>query len=101
MKNTKETWKTDTRKRVQEVEYDYCTPLVFLTRGGMGKAVTVMVKRLASLLSTRQNPLVMGCLLKFFFIHGSRSSSGQPGFPAPTDLVFAESMVSTVCILPP
>ena len=100
-------------ERVREVEHGCFTPLVFLTTGVMRIAATVMYKRLANLLSTSQNtpyPLVVGwlrCSLNFPFlkssimcVHGSRSSSEHPGFPALADPVLAESRVSTVCNLP-
>jgi len=38
-------------ERVCEVEHGYFIPLVFSTSGGMGKAATIVYKRLANLLS--------------------------------------------------
>ena len=83
--------------------------LVFSTSGGMGKAATVVYKRLAHLLATHCNtsyPSVMGwlrCTLSFSLlkssiscIRGSRSSSGRPAPPIPADLVLAEFRVSSV-----
>ena len=96
-------------ERVREVEHGCFTPLVFSTSGGMGKAATVVYKRLAHLLATHRNtsyPSVMGwlrCTLSFSLlkssiscIRGSRSSSGHPAPPIPADLVLAESRVSSV-----
>ena len=40
------------KERVRKVEYGCFTSLVFLTTGGMGKAATVMNKRLSNLLYT-------------------------------------------------
>ena len=42
---------------VREVEHGSFTPLVFSTSGGMGKCASVTYKRLASLLSTKQEQL--------------------------------------------
>ena len=41
-------------QRVREVEHGSFTPLVFTTSGGMGKCASATYKRLASLLSTKQ-----------------------------------------------
>eukprot|EP00731_Ephydatia_muelleri_P019008 Em0011g1048a len=41
-------------QRVHEIEHGSFTPLVFTTSGGMGKCASVTYKRLASLLSTKQ-----------------------------------------------
>ena len=41
--------------RVREVEYASFTPLVFATSGGMGKEATMFFKRLADILSTKNN----------------------------------------------
>ena len=41
-------------QRVREIEHGSFTPLVFTTSGGMGKCASVTYKRLASLLSTKQ-----------------------------------------------
>ena len=52
-------------ERVREVERGSFTPLVFSSLGGMGKAATVMYRRLANLLSVKWNssyPLIMGWL---------------------------------------
>ena len=96
-------------ERVRELEHGCFTPLVFSTSGTMGKAATVVYKRLAHLLATHRNtsyPSVMGwlrCTSSFSplkssisCIRGSRSSSGHPAPPIPADLVFAESRVSSV-----
>ena len=79
-------------ERVREVERGSFTPLVFSSLGGMGKAPTVMYRRLANLLSDKWNSsysLIMGwlrCSLSFSLLRsslmclrGSRSSSGSPG----------------------
>jgi len=78
--------------------------------GGMGKAATIVYKRLAHLLSTRRNasyPSVMRvgwvrCTLSFSLlkssiscIRGSRSSSGHSPLPIPADLMLVESRVSS------
>ncbi|KAL5475504.1 hypothetical protein EMCRGX_G025326 [Ephydatia muelleri] len=41
-------------QRVREIEHGSFTPLVFTTSGGMGKCASVTYKRLASVLSTKQ-----------------------------------------------
>ena len=41
-------------QRVREVEYGSFTPLILSTSGGMGKCASVTYKRIASLLSTKQ-----------------------------------------------
>ena len=95
-------------ERVREVERGSFTPLVFSSLGGMGKAATVMYRRLANLLSDKWNSsysLIMGwlrCSLSFSLLRsslmclrGSRSSSGSPGVPAAVDLVVAEGRLAT------
>ena len=95
-------------ERVREVERGSFTPLVFSSLGGMGKAATVMYRRLANLLSVKWNSsysLIMGwlrCSLSFSLLRsslmclrGSRSSSGSPGVPAAVDLVVAEGRLAT------
>ena len=95
-------------ERVWEVERGSFTPLVFSSLGGMGKAATVMYRRLANLLSDKWNSsysLIMGwlrCSLSFSLLRsslmclrGSRSSSGSPGVPAAVDLVVAEGRLAT------
>ena len=92
---------------MREVERGSFTPLVF-SLGGMGKAATVMYRRLANLLSVKWNSsysLIMGwlrCSLSFSLLRsslmclrGSRSSSGSPGVPAAVDLVVAEGRLAT------
>ena len=87
-------------ERVQEVERDSFTPLVFSSLGGMGKAATVLYRHLANLLSDKMELfyfLIMSwlqCSLSFSLLRfslmclrGSRSSSGSPGVPAAVDLV--------------
>ncbi len=94
--------------RVREVEQGSFTPLV-LTSGGMGRAATVVYKRLATLISTkREQPYsnVMGwlrCHLSFSLLRstvmclrGSRSRQGfVPHFEAPIDLVLREGRIPT------
>ena len=95
-------------ERVWEAERGSFTPLVFSSLGGMGKAATVMYRRLANLLSDKWNSpysLIMGwlrCSLSFSLLRsslmclrGSRSSSGSPGVPAAVDLVVAEGRLAT------
>jgi len=95
-------------ERVREVEHGCFTSLVFSTSSGMGKAATIVYKRLANLLSVRCNipyPTLMGwlcCIPNFSLlkscVRGSRSHSGHPVSHAPAYLVLAESRVSP---LPP
>ena len=90
-------------ERVREVERGSFTPLVFSSLGGMGKAATVMYRRLANLLSDKWNSsysLIMGwlrCSLSFSLLRSSLmcSSSGSPGVPAAVDLVVAEGRLAT------
>ena len=64
-------------QRVREVEQGSFTPLVFSTSGGMGRAATVVYKRLASLLSSRREQpysMVMGwlrCRLSFSLLRSA------------------------------
>ncbi len=95
--------------RVREVEQGSFTPLVLSTSGGMGRAATVVYKRLATLISTkREQPYsnVMGwlrCHLSFSLLRstvmclrGSRSRQGfVPHFEAPVDLVLREGRIPT------
>ena len=82
-------------------------PLVFSSLGGMGKAATVMYRRLANLLSDKLNSpysLIMSWLrysLSFSLLRpslmclrGSRSSSGSPGVLAAVYLVVAEGRLT-------
>ena len=74
------------KQRAREVERGSFMPLVFSTSGGMGRAATVVYKRLASLLSSRREQrysMVLGwlrCCLSFSLLRsvvmclrGSRS----------------------------
>ena len=74
----------------------------------MGKAATLMYRRLANLLSDKWNSsysLIMDwlqCSLSFSLLRsslmclrGSGSSSGSPGVPAAIDLVIAEGRLAT------
>jgi len=108
-------WPRETKERVREVEHGCFTPLVFSTSGGMGKAATIVYKRLANLLSIQRNipyPTLMGWLcstLNFSLlkssilcVRGSRSHSGHPVSHAPADLVLAESLyplISLPCLV--
>ena len=78
-------------QRVQEVERDVFTPLVFSTSGGMGRECTVFYRRMADLLSRKRDKpysVKMGwlrCCLNFALlrsailcIRGSRSSQHHP-----------------------
>ena len=64
-------------ERVREMEHGCFTPLVFLTSGGMGKAATIVYKRLTNLLSIQRNipyPTLMGwlrCTLNFSLLKSS------------------------------
>ena len=76
-------------QHVQEVEHGSFTTLVFTTSGGMGKCASVTYKRLASLLSTKQEQsysaiIVWVRCLSFSLSHssimclrGARSSQGR------------------------
>ena len=83
--------KENTIKRVQNVEHGVFTPLVFTTTGSMGKEGTTFYKRLADMLSRKQEKpysVVMGwlrCRLTFALlrsailcIRGTRSSFNHP-----------------------
>ena len=95
-------------KRIQEVEHGSFTLLVFSSSGGMGKAVSVAYKSLASFLSDKWNspyPLVMGwlrCSLGYSLLRsslmrlrGSRSRSDNPDVPSAVDLVVAKDHLVT------
>ena len=95
-------------ERIQEVESDSFTTLVFSSSGGMGKVATVTYRHLASFLSNKWNSsysMIMGwlhCSLGFSLLRsslmclcGSCSSSGSPGVPVSVDLAIAEGRLAT------
>ena len=100
---------------VQEVEHGSFNPLVFTTSGGMGKCAFVTYKRLASLLSTKQEQSYAAtiawirCCLSLSLLHSSimclrsaRSSQGRAFRSSVIDLAVAEAKVPSVfinCIL--
>ena len=78
-------------QRIRDVEHGFFTPLVFSTSGAMGREATTFYKRLAYLLSDKQDKaysLIMGwlrCRLSFAILRsaimclrGSRSSYHHP-----------------------
>ena len=95
-------------ERVREVEHGSFSPLVFSTTGGMGTAATVVYKRLASLVSEKQDKPYsrtmhwLRCRLSFSLLRsaimclrGSRSARHHPSSPpsAAIDLACAEGRV--------
>ena len=89
-------------QRVREVEHATFTPLVLSSTGGMGKAITVFYKRLASMLSEKrgiQYSKTIGwlrCRMSFallrcsiMYIRGARSSQHHPSI----DLQLAEGQL--------
>ena len=99
------------RVRVQEVEHGSFTPLVFTTSGGMGKCASVTYKRLASLLSTKQEQSYgstiawVRCCLSFSLLRssimclrGARSSQGRAFRSSAIDLAVAEAKVPSVSV---
>ena len=97
-------------QRVREVEHGSFTPLVMSLSGGCGNAANVCYKRLASMLAEKRdqpysNTLAwMRCKLSFALlrstiqcIRGARSAGGRAFThdAPPTDLVVAESNIST------
>ena len=95
-------------ERVREVEHGSFTPLVFSATGGMGIAAEIFYKRLASLISEKNDQdyaTTMGwirCCISFSLIRsavmclrGSRSSYHHPISPSrlPADLVAMEGRV--------
>ena len=78
-------------QRVREVDMSTFTPLVFSTAGGMGRAATATMQRLASLLAEKWKmpyPVTinwLGCRFTFALLraaimclHGTRSRRHQP-----------------------
>ena len=95
-------------ERIREVEHGTFTPLVFSATGGMGTTTEIFYKRLASLISEKNNQdyaTTMGwirCCISFSLIRsavmcvrGSRSSYHHPISPSsmPADLVAMEGRV--------
>ena len=83
--------KREYNQRIQNVEHGVFTPLVFTTTGSMGREGTTFYKRLADMLSHKQEKpysVVMGwlrCRLSFAILRssimclrGTRSSFGHP-----------------------
>ena len=86
-----QTKKREYGQRIRDVEHGVFTPLVFSTSGAMGREATTFYKRLADLLSEKQDKaysLIMGwlrCRLSFAILRsaimclrGSRSSCHHP-----------------------
>ena len=98
-------------RRVREVEHGSFTPLVFSASGGMAPAATTTFKRLASLISEKQqqdyNKTIawIRCLLSFSLVRssvmclrGARSSYHHPTRPdcdTPLDVALSEGHVPT------
>ena len=91
-------------QRIREVEHGVFTPLVFSSTGGMGWEAATFYKRLANMISQKQQhpyPTVMGwlrCRLSFtslrstiMCIRGSRSSFHCPAHGAVMDITLATS----------
>ena len=91
-------------QRIREVEHGVFTPLVFSSTGGMGREAATFYKRLASMISQKQQhpyPTVMGwlrCRLSFaslrsaiMCIRGSRSSFHRPVHGVAMDITLATS----------
>ena len=96
-------------QRVREIEHGTFTPLVFSATGGMGPAAQVFYRRLAALISEKQQQsygMTMGwirCCLSFSLLRsaitclrGSRSSYHRPASPSdlPIDVITREVRVS-------
>ena len=98
-------------QRVREVEHGSFTPLVFSASGGMAPAATTTFKRLASLISEKQqqdyNKTIawIRCLLSFSLVRssvmclrGARSSYHRPTRPeydTPLDVALSEGHIPT------
>ena len=93
--------------RVLQVEHSSFTPLVFSTAGGFGPSATVVFKRLASLLATKENThycKIMSwirCKTSFALIHsaimclrGSRSHHTLSSLDFNFDLALIEGQVT-------
>ena len=99
--------KREYNQRVQKVEHGVFTPLVFTTTGSMGKEGTTFYKRLADMLSHKQEKpysVVMGwlrCRLSFavlrsaiMCIRGTRSSFDHPVNEQNLTLAFSEGQIT-------
>ena len=95
-------------KCVCKVEQGSFTLLVFSSLDGMGRAITITYRCLASLLSDKWNSpysVIMGwlrCSLGFSLLHsslmhlrGSQSQAGSLGVPAAVDLAVSEGHLAT------
>ncbi len=95
--------KREYNQRVLNVEHGVFTPLVFSTTGSIGKEGTTFYKRLADMLSRKQEKpysVVMGwmrCRLSFAIIRsavmcirGTRSAFGKPIYEGDLTLAVAE-----------
>ncbi len=95
-------------QRVREIEHGTFIPLVFSATGGMGPAAQVFYRRLAALISEKQQQsysTTMGwirCCLSFSLLQsaitclrGSRSSYHRPASPSdlPIDVITREGRV--------
>ena len=82
-------------ERVREIEHGSFSPLVFSTSGGMGTTATVVYKRIASMLSEKQDQSYsktmhwIRCMLNFSLLRsaimclrGSRSAQHCPAGPS-------------------
>ena len=91
-------------QRIREVEHGVFTPLVFSSTGGMGREAATFYKRLANMISQKQQhpyPSMMGwlrCRLSFaslrsaiMCIRGSRSSFHRPVHGVAMDITLATS----------
>ena len=100
--------KREYNQRVQNVEHGVFTPLVFTTTGSMGSEGTTFYKRLADMLSHKQEKpysVVMGwlrCRLSFAIlrsaimcIRGTRSSFGRPVNEGNLILAVVEGQIPT------
>ena len=95
-------------EQINEVEHDSFTPLVFSTCGGMGREVTVVVKRLADAVATKRNESYtravtwMRCCLTFSLakstircVRRSRSIRREFYHQAPVELVHAKARLDS------
>ena len=93
-------------QRIREVEHGSFSPLVFSTSGGMGPTVTVVYRRLASMIADKRKETYhktlfwLRCLLCFSLLRsaiaclrGARSSLGHPAKCEAIDLAIEEGQV--------
>ena len=91
-------------QRVMEVEMSSFTPLVFFTFGGMGRAVTVAFRRLASLFAAHHHQPFITAMAWFrcsnrllrsavTCLRGAKSHRGSPVTVGALDLVVSEGQV--------